>query len=246
MSKNLTGKVALVTGGSRGIGAATVRRLAAEGAQVAFTYSASAAQAQELADEIIAAGGQALAIQADSADAVALQQAVLTAVTAFKQLDILVNNAGIMLRGVVDDFSIADFDRSFAVNVRAVFVATQAAVPHMLSGGRIITIGSVVAERNGFPGISAYSMTKGAVAALNRGLARDLGPRGITANVIQPGPTNTDMTDDSQTRERVKAFIPLNRLGEAEEIASLVAYLSSPEAGFINGAALTVDGGYLA
>lgn len=246
MSHAINGKVALVTGGSRGIGAAIVRRLAKEGAAVAFTYAASADRALALTAEIEAAGGTALAIQADSADAEALQAAVAQAAARFGRIDILVNNAGILLRGVVDEFALADFDRILAVNVRAVFVAVQAVLPHMGQGGRIITTGSVTADRSGFPGASAYSMTKGAVAALTRGLARDLGPRGITVNVVQPGPTETDMNASEEARAMVRPLMALGRTGKDSEVASLVAYLASPEAGFITGSALTVDGGYLA
>jgi len=246
MSKTLTGKVALVTGGSRGIGAAIVRRLARDGAAVAFTYAASQEKAQALADEIGAAGGKALAIQADSADAQALQRAVSHTAEAFGGLDILVNNAGILIPGMVDGYELADLDRMLAVNVRAVFVAVQAAVRHMGQGGRIVTVGSVTAERSGFAGSSVYSMTKGAVASLTRGLARDLGPRGITVNVVQPGPTETDMSGGGEIRDKVTALIALGRMGQDHEIASLVAYLAGPEAGFVTGAALTADGGYLA
>jgi 3-oxoacyl-[acyl-carrier protein] reductase len=245
MTKSLAGKSALVTGGSRGIGAATVRRLASEGAAVAFTYAASDDKAAALVTEIEAGGSEALAIKADSADPEAVQRAVAETVRRFGHLDILVNNAGILLRGPVDAFSLSDFDRMFAVNVRAVFAAVQAAVVHMGLGGRIITIGSVTADRTGFPGASVYGMTKAAVAALTRGLARDLGPRGITVNTIQPGPTETDMNQDENIRALLRPMLALGRLGKDSEIASLIAYLASPEASFITGAALTIDGGYL-
>lgn len=246
MSRTLEGKVALVTGGSRGIGAAIVRRLANDGAAVAFTYAASDEKAKAVAGDIEAQGGKALAIKADSADVKAVQQAVSQAAEAFGRLDILVNSAGILVAGVVDAYDLADFDRMVAVNVRAVFVATQAAVPHMREGGRIITIGSVTADRSGFAGSSVYSMTKGAVASLTRGLARDLGPRGITVNVVQPGPTETDMSPKGELGEHVRSLIALGRMGKDGEIASLVAYLAGPDASFVTGAALTVDGGYLA
>jgi 3-oxoacyl-[acyl-carrier protein] reductase len=245
MTKSLAGKSALVTGGSRGIGAATVRRLASDGAAVAFTYAASDRMAAALVGEIEAGGSEALAIKADSADPEAVQRAVADTVRRFGHLDILVNNAGILLRGSVDAFSLADFDRMFAVNVRAVFAAVQAAVVHMGAGGRIITIGSVTADRTGFPGASVYGMTKAAVAALTRGLARDLGPRGITVNTVQPGPTETDMNQDENIRALLRPMLALGRLGKDSEIASLVTYLASPEANFITGAALTIDGGYL-
>jgi 3-oxoacyl-[acyl-carrier protein] reductase len=246
MSNTLAGKAALVTGGSRGIGAAIVRRLANDGAAVAFTYAASDDKARALVGEVRAQGGKALAIKADSADAKAVRQAVSQAAEAFGRLDILVNSAGILIAGMVDAYDLADFDRMVAVNVRAVFVATQAAVPHMGEGGRVITIGSVTADRSGFAGSSVYSMTKGAVASLTRGLARDLGPRGITVNVVQPGPTDTDMSPQGEIGERVRSLIALGRMGKDSEIASLVAYLAGPDAGFVTGAALTADGGYLA
>ena len=246
MTNTLTGKVALVTGGSRGIGAAIVRRLANDGAAVAFTYASSDDKARALAAEIESTGGKVLAVKADSADPQALQQAVSQTAEAFGRLDILVNNAGILIPGLVDDYDIANFDRMIAVNVRAVFVATQAAVRHMGTGGRVVTIGSVTADRTGFAGSSVYSMTKGAVAALTRGLARDLGPRGITVNVVQPGPTETDMSPQGEIRERVLSLIALGRMGQDSEIAGLVAYLAGPDAGFVTGAALTADGGYLA
>jgi 3-oxoacyl-[acyl-carrier protein] reductase len=246
MSKQLSSKVALVTGGSRGIGAAIVRRLANDGAAVAFTYATSPDKATILAAEIEAAGGEALAIKADSADPEAIKRAVSQTIEKFSSLDILVNNAGIMTRGMVDDFALSDFDRMIAVNIRAVFVAVQAAVPHMREGGRVITTGSVTADRIGFPGASVYGMTKGAVAALTRGLARDLGPRGITVNTIQPGPTETDMNADENSRALLRSLMALGRMGKDTEVASLVAYLAGSESGFVTGAALTIDGGYLA
>jgi 3-oxoacyl-[acyl-carrier protein] reductase len=247
MTKPLLGKVALVAGGSRGIGAAIVRRLHAEGAAVAFTYVNSEAKAAELAASLATPEGQPLAIKADSADPEAVRQAVAATLERFGRLDILVNNAGILIHGMVDDVSVDDFDRMVAINVRAVFVAIQAAVKSMGEGGRIITIGSVVADRNGFPGSSIYSMTKAAVAGLTRGLARDLGPRGITVNNVQPGPTVTDMTPASAAvNDKLRPLIALGRLGEDREIASLVAYLARPESSFITGSSLTADGGYLA
>jgi 3-oxoacyl-[acyl-carrier protein] reductase len=245
MTKSLSAKCALVTGGSRGIGAATVRRLATDDAAVAFTYAASDEKATALVAAIQADGAEALAIKADSADPKALQRAVTETVNRFGHLDILVNNAGILLRGPIDAFSLEDFDRMLAVNVRAVFVATQAAVAHMGEGGRIVTVGSVTGDRSGFPGASVYSMTKAAVAALTRGLARDLGSRGITVNTVQPGPTETDMNQDENIRAVLRPMLALGRIGKDSEIASLIAYLASPEASFVTGAALTVDGGYL-
>jgi 3-oxoacyl-[acyl-carrier protein] reductase len=245
MTKSLSGKITLVTGGSRGIGAAIVRRLATDGAAVAFTYAASDEKAAALVAEIEAGGGEALAIKADSTEPEAVQRAVAETAGRFGRLDILVNNAGILLRGPVDAFSLADFDRMFAVNVRAVFAAVQTAVAHMGAGGRIITVGSVAADRSGFPGASVYSMTKAAVAALTRGMARDLGSRGITVNTVQPGPTETDMNSDENTRAMLRPMLALGRLGKDCEIASLIAYLAGPEASFVTGAAFTIDGGYL-
>jgi len=246
-SNSLSSKVALVTGGSRGIGAAVVRRLVKDGATVAFTYSSSREKAAALVAEIESHGGKALAIQADSADAEAVQAAVTQTAKDFGRLDILVNNAGILLMGTIDTFSLEDFDRMIAVNVRPVFVGAQAAGRHMREGGRIIVIGSVTADRTGFPGASVYSMTKAAVAVLARGLAIDFAPRGITVNTIQPGPTETDMNPaDGPHSDAVKSLVPLKRLGHADEIAAMVAFVASPEASFVTGAALSVDGGYLA
>ncbi|MET2831902.1 3-oxoacyl-ACP reductase family protein [Mesorhizobium shangrilense] len=247
MTRSLSGKVALVAGGSRGIGAAIVRRLHADGAIVAFTYVSSDAKAAELVKSLATPEGQPLAIKADSADPEAIRQAVEKTVEKFGRLDILVNNAGILIHGMVDDVSVADFDRMVAINVRAVFFAAQVAVKFMGDGGRVITIGSVVADRTGFPGSSIYSMTKSAIAGLTRGLARDLGPRGITVNNVQPGPTATDMTPaDASVADKVRSLIALGRLGEDREIAGLVAYLAGPESSFITGSSLTIDGGYLA
>ncbi|BDI30757.1 3-ketoacyl-ACP reductase [Capsulimonas corticalis] len=247
MATVLAGKVALVTGGSRGIGAAIAKRLAADGAAVALTYSASPDRAQEVVEEIVAAGGRALAILADSADAEAVRSAVAQTVKTFDRLDILVNNAGILSLGSLDEISLEYFDRAMAINVRAVFVASQAASPYLSEGGRIITIGSVVGDRAGFPGAGVYSATKAAVAGLTKGIARDLGPRGITVNNIQPGPTETDMNPaDGPHVDMLKGLIALGRMGKDTEIASLAAYLASPEAAFITGASLTIDGGFLA
>ncbi|RVU21196.1 3-oxoacyl-ACP reductase family protein [Methylobacterium oryzihabitans] len=244
MTHPLAGKVALVTGGSRGIGAAIVRRLSQDGAAVAFTYANSPDRAEALAAEITASGTSVTALWADSADPDAIRGAVQATVERFGRLDILVNNAGILVPGTVEDVTLADFDRQVAVNVRAPFVAAQEAARHMREGGRIISVGSVGADRSGFPGTTVYSMTKAAVASLTRGLARDLGPRGITVNTIQPGPVVSEMSAGMEAM--LTPLIALGRMGQDTEIAALAAFLSGPEAGFITGAALTADGGYLA
>jgi len=240
-------KVALVTGGARGIGAAIVKRLAKDGAAVAFTYVSSPDKANDLAATINASGGKALAIKADSADAAAVQGAVEQTVAHFGQLDILVNSAGILGMGSVEDFSLEQFDRMLSVNVRAVFVAVQAAVKHMKEGGRIVTLGSVSGLRVGFPGSSTYSMNKAAVATMVRGFALDLATRGITVNNVQPGPIETDMNGPDQPHvPHVRAMMPVKRLGQPEEVAGMVAYLVSEEAAFVTGASFTIDGGFSA
>jgi 3-oxoacyl-[acyl-carrier protein] reductase len=246
-SGSLAGKVALITGGSRGIGAAIVRRLAKEGATIAFTYSSSPEKAESLQATIETAGGRALAIKADSADVEAVRKAVELAVESFGQLDILVNSAGILLRGTIDVFTVEDFDHMVAVNVRGAFVAAQAAASHMVAGGRIVVIGSTAADRIGYPGASVYCMTKSAIATLAKGMAMDLASRGITVNTVQPGPTASDMTPaDGPRVDFLKKLIPVGRLGKDDEIAGLVSYVVSEEAGFITGATLTIDGGYAA
>lgn len=249
MSKQLTleGKVALVQGGSRGIGAAIVRRLAREGAHVAFTYVSSAGPAEALAREITENGGKALALRADSADAAAVQLAVDDAVKAFGRLDILVNNAGVLAVAPVTEFDLADFDRMLAVNVRSVFVASQAAARYMGQGGRIINIGSTNAERMPWAGGAVYAMSKAAIVGLTRGLARDLGPRGITINNVQPGPVNTDMNPaDGPMAAGMHGLMAVDRHAHPDEIAGMVAYLVGPEAGMVTGGSLLIDGGFAA
>jgi 3-oxoacyl-[acyl-carrier protein] reductase len=246
-SRTLTGKVALVTGGSRGIGAAIANRLAADGAAVAITFSSGQQKAAEVIRSIESGGGRALSIQADNTDANAVKNAVAETVRKLGRLDVLVNNAGIAVIKPLEEFSLEDFDRSVAVNVRAVFVAAQEASRYMKEGGRIITIGSVNADRMPFAGGGVYAMTKAAVAGLARGLARDLGPRGITVNVIQPGPVATDMNpEDGAFAETLKGFMAIKRYAKGNEIAGMVAYLASPEAAFVTGACLTIDGGFAA
>lgn len=245
--KPLSGQVAFVQGGSRGIGAAIVKRLARDGAAVAFTYVSSASKAEELVATITAAGGKALAIRADSADAVAVQHAIRQSVTRFGRLDILVNNAGVLVWGHLEELTLDALDRTLAVNIRSVFVACQEAAHHMGKGGRIINIGSTSAERIPMAGGSVYAMSKSALVGLTKGMARDLGPRGITVNNVQPGPVDTDMNPaDGESAEQLKGMMALARYGKDEEIASFVAYLAGPEAGYVTGASLTIDGGFSA
>ncbi|MDB5434254.1 MAG: dehydrogenase, short-chain alcohol dehydrogenase like protein [Phenylobacterium sp.] len=241
----LAGKAALVTGGSRGIGAAIVRRLAADGADVLFTYASAEAEAQKVVAAVEADGGRAVALRADSADPQAVRGAVDATVARFGRLDILVNNAGLIgMRGAAG-YDMGDFDRLYAVNVRAPFAATEAAATHLGDGGRVIMIGSVVADRIGVGGGAIYAATKAAIAGMTRGLARDFGPKGVTVNNVQPGPTETDMNPaDSPHNAWLKAASPLGRLGRPDEIASLVAFLAGPQSSYINGASLTADGGY--
>ncbi|MEV3823630.1 3-oxoacyl-ACP reductase family protein [Aeromonas dhakensis] len=245
--KPLSGQVAFVQGGSRGIGAAIVKRLARDGAAVAFTYVSSTNKAEETVATITAAGGKALAIRADSADEVSLQQAIRQTVTTFGRLDILVNSAGVLVWGNTEELTLDDLDRTLAVNIRSVFVASQEAAHHMGKGGRIINIGSTNAERIPMAGGSIYAMSKSALVGLTKGMARDLGPKGITVNNVQPGPVDTDMNPaDGESAEYIKGLIALARYGKDEEIASFVAYLAGPEAGYITGASLTIDGGFSA
>lgn len=244
---DFSGKKAFVTGGARGIGAAILRRLARDGAELAFTYVGSRDAAEALAAEIVAQGGKAQAIQADSADASALTNAIDRAADRMDGLDILVANAGVFTPGTLDEFTLEDFDRTLAVNVRGVFVAAQAAARHMGTGGRIITIGSTNAERAPFPGMAPYAMSKAAVAGLVRGLARDLGPRGITVNDVQPGPVDTDLNPAAgDFADMVRAQTALNRYAQPHEIASFVAWLAGGESGYVTGAHLRIDAGFAA
>lgn len=247
MNTPLTGKVAFINGGSRGIGAATARRLARDGATVAIGYGASAAAAEALAAEITAAGGTALAIRADAADADALVHAIDSVADRYGRLDILVNNAGVLRLGDVAQFSLTDFDETVAVNVRAVFVAAKAAVAHMREGGRIINVSSTNALRMPFAGGAVYAMSKSALTGLAKGLARDLGPRGITVNNVQPGPVDTDMNPaKGDFADLMHGLMALPRHGHPDEVAAMIAYLASPEAAFVTGADLLIDGGFAA
>ena len=247
MAKNLEGKVALITGGSRGIGAAIAKRLAADGANVAITYTKGADAAASVAEEIERAGRKAIAIQADAADADAVKAAVEKTVTTFGRLDILVNNAGTAVPKRFEETTLEELDRLMDINVRGVFVATQAALKHMRSGGRIISIGSAVGERALTPGLVPYSATKGAVKMFTQGLSREVASRGITVNNVQPGPIDTD-TNPATGEWAVpqKAFTALGRYGHVDEVAALVAFVAGPESSYITGANLNVDGGMIA
>ena len=243
----LSGKVALVTGGSRGIGAAIAQRLAHDGAAVAFTYVTAAGQAQAVAKQIDADGGRVLVIQADNADPGAVTGAVEQTVREFGRLDILVNNAGIIIGGPLEEMTVEDADRLWAVDVRAVFAATQAAARHMSEGGRIITIGSVLAERVPVPGLTLYTMVKSALTGLTKGLARDLGPRGITATVVHGGLIDTDMNPANGPAAAFLSTIPaLGHYGTAGDIAATVAHLAGDGGRYVTGTAITVDGGFAA
>jgi len=240
----LNKKVALVTGGSRGIGAAIAKRLAADGADVTITYSKGADAAASVVTEIERAGGKALAIQADAADAGAIKGAVDKTVITFGGIDVLVNNAGTVVPKRFEDTTLEELDRLFDINVRGTLIATQAALKHMKSGGRIIMIGSCVGERMMTPGLVPYSATKGAVKMFSQGLSREVGSRGITVNNIQPGPIDTDLNPAAgDWAPSQKAATALDRYGSVDEVAALVAFVAGPEASYITGANLTVDGG---
>ncbi|WP_197374800.1 3-oxoacyl-ACP reductase family protein [Mycolicibacterium baixiangningiae] len=243
----LAGRRALVTGGSRGIGAEIVRRLAFDGAAVAFTYGSSVAEADKVVVDVSRGGGRVLPIRADSSDAGQIASAVDETVTRLGGLDILVNNAGVAHLAPVDSFPLAEFDRLIAVNVRGVFVAIQSAVPHLGDGGRIINIGSVNADRVPSAGLSVYAMTKAAVAGLTRGLARELGPRGITVNNVQPGPIATDMNPaEGEFAQAATQLIAVGHYGHTADVAGVVSYLAGQNAGYITAANWNVDGGFTA
>lgn len=240
----LAGKVAFVTGGSRGIGAAIAKRLASDGASVAITYAKDEASASTVVRGIQAGGGKAVAIQADAANAQAIGAAVEQAVSTFGTLDILVNNAGTAIPKAFEEATLEELDRVIDINIRGVFIATQAALKHMKDGGRIITIGSCVGERMMTPGLAAYAATKGAVKMFVQGLSREVGGRGITVNNIQPGPIDTDLNPASgDWAEPQLANTSLKRYGHVDEVAALVAFVASNEAAYITGANLTIDGG---
>jgi 3-oxoacyl-[acyl-carrier protein] reductase len=243
----LTGKVALVTGGSRGIGAAIAKHLSRAGAAVSITYSASPEKANAVVAEIKASGGQGLAIKADSADPAAVVAAVEQTAKEFGRLDILVNNAGIFVPAAFEDTSPEDIDRTWAVNVRAVLIASQAAMKHMREGGRIINIGSCLGERVAGPGLTLYSTSKAAIIGLTKGLARDLGPRGITVNNIEPGPIDTDMNPASgEGADEQRSMLAIGRYGTPDDIAALAAFLAAETGRNITGASYLIDGGFAA
>jgi 3-oxoacyl-[acyl-carrier protein] reductase len=244
MSKKLEGKNALVTGGSRGIGAAIAKRLAADGASVAITYASDAKSASAVVKAIEGEGGKAVAIQADAADAEAVKSAVEKSVAALGGLDILVNNAGTAIPKPFEEATLDEIDRMFSINVRGTLVATQAALKHLKTGGRIIMIGSCVGERMMTPGLVAYSATKGAVKMFTQGLSREVGSRGITVNNVQPGPIDTDLNPAAgDWAAPQKAITALVRYGKVDEVAALVAFVAGPGSSYITGANLTVDGG---
>jgi len=242
--QKLAGKVAVVTGGSRGIGAAIAKRLAADGASVAITYAKGAAAAASVVKEIERPGGKAIAIQADAGDADAVKAAVERTVATFGRLDVLVNNAGTAIPKTFEEATLEEMDHVIDINIRGVFVATQAALKHMRDGGRIIMIGSSVGERVLVPGLVPYSATKGAVKMFTQALSREVGSRGITVNNVQPGPIDTELnpaTGDWSVPQ--KAATVLKRYGQADDIAAMVAFVASPDASYITGSNLTVDGG---
>jgi 3-oxoacyl-[acyl-carrier protein] reductase len=241
----LTGRRAIVTGGSRGIGAEIVRRLTAEGAAVAFTYSASGADAEKLVADVTANGAKVVAIQADAADPAQTASAVDRAVAELGGLDIVVNNAAVAHMAPIGEFPGEQFDRLVAINIGGMFWTTRSAIKHLGKGARIINIGSINADRVPGPGVSVYAMTKGAVSSFTRGLARELGPQGITVNNVQPGPIDTDANPDhGDFAESLKLVTAQGRYGHTTDVASFVAFLAGPESGYITGANLNVDGGF--
>ncbi|MBK5565345.1 MAG: 3-oxoacyl-ACP reductase FabG [Ensifer sp. SSB1] len=241
---SLKNKVALVTGGSRGIGAAIARRLADEGATVAVTYSQSKEKAEALVAEITKAGGSALAVQADNRDPGAVEAAVGAIAEKHGRIDILVNNAGVFDAGTVTEVTAEDFDRTIDINVKAVFLATRAAAAHMPEGGRVVSIGSNLAARVPWPGMSLYVLSKSALIGFTKAVARDLGPRGITVNVVHPGSTDTDMNPaDGEHAGPQRGLMAIPRFNEASDVAGVVAWLVGPDGRSVTGAEFTIDGG---
>ncbi|WP_026412156.1 SDR family NAD(P)-dependent oxidoreductase [Actinomadura oligospora] len=247
MSNEIENKVALVTGGSRGIGAAVAVRLAEAGADVAFTYQSNDEAAGKVVEKIKQTGRRALAIRADGADAAAVVAAVDETAETFGRFDILVNNAAAFIVAPVDQIGADQLEQTIALNIRAPFVAAQAAVRHMADGGRIVSVGSNVAEHTPFPGFSLYAMSKTALTGMTKGLARDLGPRGITVNVVHPGPTDTDLNPaDGENAPTFAGFTALNRYAAPDEIAATVVHLAGPGGAYVTGTTISVDGGFSA
>jgi 3-oxoacyl-[acyl-carrier protein] reductase len=245
MSQALAGKVAIVTGGSRGIGEAIAHRLAAAGAAVAVTYNVSATRADLLVKSIETDGGRAIAIKVDVADRNAVREAVAHVARVFGRLDILVNNAGVGASGPIDQVTDEGYDKELAINLHSVFFASQEALRHMGDGGRVINIGSINADRIHFDGGTAYAMANAGIAGFSRALAREVSDRGITVNTVQPGPTHTEMNPADGPFARITLpRIALGRYGTTDEVGSLVAYLAGTDAAFITGATINVDGGY--
>lgn len=245
MNNTLDGKVALVTGGGRGIGAAVALRLAEEGADVALTFQRNQQSADDVVDRIKATGSRAIAVQADSADPAAVAAAVDQAFGDLGRLDILVNNAGAFLLGPLEQLTSEDLEQTIAINVRAPFVASQAAVRHMPAGGRIINIGSNIAERTVFPGFSLYAMSKTALTGLTKALGRELGGRKITVNLVNPGPTDTELNPaDGPNADTITGFTALGHYARPADVAAAVAFLAGADGSYITGATINVDGGF--
>ncbi|MFI2609592.1 SDR family NAD(P)-dependent oxidoreductase [Kitasatospora sp. NPDC018619] len=243
----LDGRVALVTGGSRGIGAAVALRLAEDGADVVLTYRGGAAQAEEVAAKITAMGRTGWAVRADAADPEAARGVVEAVVERFGRLDVLVNNAGVGVLGPIGELALEDVDRALEVNVRGPFLYAREAAAHLAEGGRIVTVGSCVAQRVAFPGATLYATSKAALTGLTKALARELGPRGITANLVHPGPIDTDMNPaDGPSAEFQSGLTALGRFGTAAEVAAAVSYLVGEGGRYVTGAELAVDGGFAA